>query len=398
MKLIEKHNTDLAWVLPKNYTQLENDILFTLLKTFSQIDMWEWDVFGKIYEYFLWHFAMSEWQKGWEFFTPTTLVKLIVEIIEPYHWRVFDPACGSGGMFVQSADFIREHKANPSTDITAYGQEKTDETVRLCKMNLAVHWLEGQIKLWNTFYQDLHNCVWQFDFCMANPPFNVKWVDKEKIKDDPRYNIWVPNSDNANYLWIQIFLNSLNSKWRAGFVMANSASDARNQEQEIRKKIIESQVVDVMIAISSNFFYTVTLPVTLWFFDKWKADTDRKDKILFIDARNTFKQVDRAHREFTDRHIEQIAWIVRSFRDEEWAKPYEDIKWLCKVATLEEVKAQDYSLNPWRYVWVTESTEDEVDFKETLWGYLEELKGLNKEAHDLEWKINENLTNILDNN
>lgn len=396
MKLIEKYNKELEGILPKTYNRLENNILFTLLKSFSQIPMGdEGDLFGKIYEYFLGHFAMTEGQKGGEFFTPTSIVKLIVEIIEPYHGRIFDPACGSGGMFVQSANFIKEHKANPSKEITCYGQEKVDETMRLCKMNLAVHGLEGQIKLGNTFYQDLHDSVGKFDFVMANPPFNVKGVNKEKIKDDPRYSYGIANANNANYLWIQIFLNALNNKGRAGFVMANSACDSGNQEKEIRKEMIEAGVVDVMVSVSSNFFYTVTLPVTLWFLDKGKVNTDRKDKILFIDARNIYNQIDRAHRDWTDKQLQEIADIVRSYRGEEGAKPYEDMKGLCKVATIEEVASHGYSLNAGRYVGVADKEEEEYDFKERLSAYHKDLQGLTNEAHELEDRISHNLTELL---
>ncbi|MCD6381430.1 MAG: N-6 DNA methylase [Candidatus Aenigmarchaeota archaeon] len=405
MKLIEKYNKNLEGVLPKTYAKLENDILFTLLKTFSGIPIDEGDVFGKIYEYFLGHFAMTEGQKGGEFFTPTSIVKLIVEIIEPYHGRIFDPACGSGGMFVQSANLIREHKKNPGKEITAYGQEKVDETMRLCKMNLAVHGLEGQIKLGNTFYQDLHNSINKFDFVMANPPFNVKGVDKEKIKDDPRYNLGISNANNANYLWIQIFLSALNENGRAGFVMANSASDAGNQEKEIRKKMIDEGYVDVMVSVSSNFFYTVTLPVTLWFLDKGKVSTDCKNKILFIDARNIYNQIDRAHRDWTSEQIQQIADIVRNYRGEpssanasagrEGAKPYEDVKGLCKVATIEEVAGQGYSLNAGRYVGVADKEEEEYDYKERLEEYHKDLMDLNKESDELMDRIDKNLTELI---
>src|SRR5229473_1887965 len=317
MKAIEAENEELRDVLPKTYMRINNDTLIALLKTFSEIPMdIEGDVFGKIYEYFLGKFAMSEGQKGGEFFTPTAIVKLIVEIIEPFRGRIFDPACGSGGMFVQSARFVGNHQQNPDTEISIYGQEKTAETVRLCRMNLAVHGLSGDIKQTNSYYQSLHNPQGQFDFVMANPPFNVDGVDKDKIKDDPRYPLGMPRVDNANYLWIQEFYSALNEHGRAGFVMANSASDARSSELEIRRKLIEGRVVDVMISIGSNFFYTVTLPCTLWFFDRGKRDSERRDKVLFIDARHIYKQVDRAHREFTPEQIEFVANIVRLYRDE----------------------------------------------------------------------------------
>ena len=287
MKAIETENEDLKDVLPKTYARLDNDVLVALIKNFSSIPMdTEGDVFGKIYEYFLGKFAMAEGQRGGEFFTPTSIVKLIVEVIEPYHGRMYDPAGGSGGMFDQSAKFVERHKKNPGKEIAIYGQEKVAETVRLGKMNLAVHGLSGNIRQSNTYYEDIHNSIGKFDFTMANHPFNVNGVDKEKIKDDKRFCYGIPKPDNANYLWIQIFLSALNSAGRAGFVMANSASDARQSELEIRKQMIEDRVVDIMIAIGSNFFYTVTLPCTLWFFDKGKKETTRKDSILFIDARN----------------------------------------------------------------------------------------------------------------
>lgn len=242
MKVIEAENPDLKDVLPKTYNRLENSVLVTLLKIFSSIPMdIEGDVFGKIYEYFLGKFAMAEGQRGGEFFTPTSIVKLIVEVIEPYHGRIYDPACGSGGMFVQSARFVKRHKKNPHTDISIYGQEKTAETVRLCKMNLAVHGMAGEIKQGNTYYEDIHKSIGKFDAVMANPPFNVNGVDKEKIRDDKRFSYGIPRPDNANYLWIQVFLNTLNDNGRSGFVMANSASDARQSEMEIRKKMIDDQ-------------------------------------------------------------------------------------------------------------------------------------------------------------
>ncbi|WP_419623277.1 type I restriction-modification system subunit M, partial [Thiolapillus sp.] len=227
MRAIEAENPDLRDVLPKTYNRLENRILVELLKMMGSIPMdMEGDAFGKVYEYFLGKFAMTEGQKGGEFYTPTSIVKLIVEIIEPFHGRIFDPACGSGGMFVQSARFVREHKANAMEEISIYGQERVAETVRLGKMNLAVHGLAGDIRQGNTYYEDLHNSPGKFDFVMANPPFNVNAVDKERLKDDPRYPFGMPRTGTANYLWIQHFYSALSDTGRAGFVMANSASDA----------------------------------------------------------------------------------------------------------------------------------------------------------------------------
>lgn len=311
MKAIEAENEDLKDVLPKTYNRLEKDTLFTLLKAFNSIPMEvEGDVFGKIYEYFLGNFAMKEGQKGGEFFTPTSIVKLIVEVIEPYHGRIFDPACGSGGMFVQSARFVENHKKNPTDEISIYGQERVAETIRLCKMNLAVHGLSGDIRQANTYYEDIHKSVGKFDFVMANPPFNVDNVDKEKIKSDPRFPFGFPKADNANYLWIQIFCSALSATGRAGFVMANSAGDVRGTELEIRQKLIKNGVVDVMVSIGSTFFYTVTLPCTLWFLDRGKAKTARKDKVLFIDARHTFRQIDRAHCFFLRQRPEGLLRVI----------------------------------------------------------------------------------------
>ena len=412
MRAIEAANEELRGVLPKDYNRLENDTLVTLLKIFSEIPVdFEGDIFGRIYEYFLGKFAMAEGQRGGEFFTPTSLVKLIVEVIEPYHGRILDPACGSGGMFVQSAGFVKRHQKSPSAEISIYGQDKVAETVRLCRMNLGVHGLSGDIKQGNSYYEDTHRSLSRFDFLMANPPFNVNGVDKEKIKNDPRYGYGMPTVDNANYLWIQIFSSALNENGRAGFVMANSASDARQSELEVRRKLIEDPAADVMIAIGSNFFYTVTLPCTLWFLDKGKKNIGRRDKVLFIDARHIYHQVDRAHREFTPEQIEFLANIVRLYRgesieaskgSEELVKEhfpegkYVDVPGLCKVTTLGEIREQGYSLNPGRYVGVTEREEEDFDFQEKLEEMNEELEVLNTEARELENRIAENVAKLLE--
>lgn len=436
MKAIESENEELKGVLPQTYARFENNVLVALLKHFSNIPMdIEGDVFGKIYEYFLGEFAMSEGKKGGEFFTPTSLVKLIVEVIEPFHGRIYDPAGGSGGMFVQSAKFVERHKKKASSEISVFGQEKTAETIRLCKMNLAVHGLSGDIKQGNTYYEDIHNSIGKFDFVMANPPFNVNGVDKEKLKGDKRFPFGLPKPDNANYLWIQIFLSALDESGRSGFVMANSASDARQSELEIRQKMIEGNVVDVMIAIGSNFFYTVILPCTLWFLDKGKAKlppsppnpspTGRRaggegltvngaryrDTVLFIDARHIYRQIDRAHRDFLPEQIEFISNIVRLYRGEEVETDngsvklmkenfpkgkYRDIDGLCKVATIDQIKGHSYSLNPGRYVGVAEKEEEDVDFYERLEELNEELEQLNADAREPEDRIAENVTKLME--
>ncbi len=250
MRGIEAENEDLRDVLPKTYNRLDNAMLVTLLKSFNSVPMdIEGDAFGKIYEYFLSKFALTEGQKGGEFFTPTSIVQLIVEIIEPYQGRIFDPACGSGGMFVQSARFVENHKRSPSDALSVFGEERVIETVRLGKMNLAVHGLSGDIRNGNSYYEDVHKSLGRFDFVMANPPFNVDAIDKERLKDDPRFPFGLPRADNGNYVWIQMFYSALSETGRAGFVMANSAGDARGSEMEIRQKLIQSGAVDVMVSV-----------------------------------------------------------------------------------------------------------------------------------------------------
>lgn len=412
MRAIEAENPDLKDALPKTYGAIDKALLVPLLKAFSAIPMEiEGDAFGKIYEYFLNEFARKEGQRGGEFFTPTALVKLIVAMLEPFAGRILDPACGSGGMFVQSARFVENHRGNAGERLSIFGQEKVQDTVRLCKMNLAVHGLSGDIRQANTYYENAHDCVGRFDFVMANPPFNVDAVDKERIKDDPRYPFGLPRVDNANYLWIQEFYSALNVRGRAGFVMANSASDARGSEMEIRRRLVEERVVDVMVAVGPNFFYTVTLPCTLWFFDKAKRETGRGETVLFVDARHIFRQVDRAHREFTEEQVEYLANIVRLYRGEaveteqgsggplaeRFAEGmYRDVPGLCKAASIAEIAAQGWSLNPGRYVGVAERVGEDFDFRERLEELSEELEALNAEARELEGRIAANVAALLE--
>jgi type I restriction enzyme M protein len=434
MREIEKHNPQLAGVLPKTYNLLTSSMLKELLKKVSEIPATlDYDAFGRIYEYFLGAFAMTEGQGGGEFYTPSSIVKLLAEIIEPFHGRILDPACGSGGMFVQSARFVAEHKKNPAAELAICGVEKTDETGRLCRLNLAVHGLEGDIKHGgniNSYYDDPHTATGSFDFVLANPPFNVNAVDKERLKDmvgaGRRFPFGLPRTDNANYLWIQLFYSALNTTGRAGFVMANSASDARSSEQELRQKLIEARAVDVIVAVGPNMFYTVTLPCTLWFFDKGKAKTKRADTVLFIDARHIYRQVDRAHRDWTPAQIGFIANLVRLYRGEALEAPrvgagetadklrevfpplqgvgqggdglvYRDVPGLCKAATLAEIEAQGWSLNPGRYVGVAPGEEvNDEDFKEQLETLNEELESLNAQARELEQTIAAHVAGILE--
>lgn len=410
MRSIEEHNPELAGVLPRTYTAIDNSTIASLLRHISSYtkDL-EGDAFGLIYEYFLAKFALAEGQGAGEFFTPMSIVKLIVETIEPYHGRIFDPACGSGGMFVHSAHFVERHRQSPGEELSIYGQEKTGETVRLAKMNLAVHGLSGDIREGNSYYEDPHESVNRFDFVMANPPFNVDRIDKAKLEDDPRFPD-LPKADNGNYIWIQLFATALSETGRAGFVMANSASDARHSEAEIRRKLIEDRVVDVMVAIGPNFFYTVTLPVTLWFLDRGKRETERADQVLFIDARQIFRQIDRAHRDFTDEQLEFLANIVRLYRNQEPEllsgenelftqhfpdRAYTDLPGLCKVATLDEIEAQGWSLNPGRYVGTeVEELEDEL-FEERLAAAHAELQALGSQARELEMGVDDVLVKLV---
>lgn len=414
MKAVEEENPELRGALPRNYTALENWVLMELLKQIGPVDL-SGDAFGKVYEYFLANFALKEGQKGGVFYTPESIVKLIVEILEPYHGRIFDPACGSGGMFVHSADFVSRHHKTAMDEISIFGTEKDQTTVNLNKMNLAVHGLSGDVRVSNTYYEDPHNSVdklgGRFDFVMANPPFNVSGVDKERLEGDPRFSLGMPRIDNANYLWIQLFYNSLCPTGRAGFVMANSAGDARGSEQTIRQKLIESGAVDVIVSVASNFFYTVTLPCTLWFLDKAKEETNRAEQVLFIDARHIYRQIDRAHRDWLPEQIEFLANIVRLYRGENveleqgsgllleehgLAEGYADIPGLCKVAHWQEIEAQAWSLSPGRYVGAVAPDAEVINFNERIEELAEELDLLNRESRELENEIASNFARIIE--
>jgi type I restriction enzyme M protein len=409
MRDIEDKNPELADTLPKNYQDVPNGVLVELIKLLDPVDM-EGDAFGKVYEFMMGEFAMQEMQKGGEFYTPAAIVRLIVEIIEPYHGRILDPACGSAGMFVHSANFVREHKHEPGKELSLFGIEKTRETLRLAKMNLAIHGLSGEIKEANSYYEDPFECVGKFDFVMANPPFNVNDVDKAKLAKDPRFPFGLPTPDNANYLWIELFYSALGPHGRAGFVMANSAADARGSELEICKHLVKGGAVDVVVSIGPNFFYTVTNACTLWFFDKKKSKGPRRDEILFIDARRVFRQIDRAHRDFTPTQIELLANIVRLWRGTKTfaiqgsladikthfpGGKYCDVTGLCRRAKIHEIEAQGWSLNPGRYVGVVPGETKEVNFGEQLESLQGELERLNSEAVTLEARIAQNVAELL---
>lgn len=411
MKGVEAANPELRDVLPRGYQRLEKSTLSELLRLFAPLPrQLSGDAFGLIYEDFLSNFAASEGRLGGEFFTPFSIVRLIVEITEPFHGRVYDPACGSGGMFVQCAKFVDRHNKSATRELSVYGVEQKAGTVPLAKMNLALHGLSGDIRLANSYYEDPHHSVRAFDFVMANPPFNVDKVDKTKVAGDPRFALGIPKPDNGNYLWIQQFHAALSDRGRAGFVMANSASDAGHSELDIRKQLVESGAVEIMIAIGTNFFYTVTLPVTLWFLDKSKRGTEREDTVLFLDARHLYRQIDRAHRDFLPEQIELLANVVRLYRGEAVETVdgsdtllkerfpdgrYVDVPGLCKVTTRAEIEAQGWSLNPGRYTGRAAVGDDGEEFAEKLASLYEEFTRLSDDANALRAKIDDTVQGLL---
>ncbi|KAA3640763.1 MAG: SAM-dependent DNA methyltransferase, partial [Bacteroidetes bacterium] len=412
MKLIEAEYPDLEGILPKNYQEFGDKLLRDLVRVFNSdaVRKAEGDVFGRIYEFFLMKFSMqgAGAQEGGEFFTPPSLVNLIVNFIQPDHGIIHDPACGSGGMFVQTAHFIQDHEHKSVNEaITVYGTELKSNNVKLAKMNLAIHGIEGKIIENNSFYSDPHDLVGQCDFVMANPPFNVDKVDAKNkfLTEDKRLPFGPPLTSkgtipNANYLWMQYFYSYLNDNGRAGFVMASSATDAGHGEKLIRKNLIETGHVDCIVAISNNFFYTRSLPCHVWFFDKGKKAGNR-DKILMIDARNTFRKVTTTLNDFSEEQMEGLTAMVSMYRgespevsaDNEWFKEhfpdgtYRDIEGLCKIVDLEEVREQDYSLTPGRYVGVAIEIDMDFDYKGRMAEIHKELAELNEEAEQLMNKI-----------
>ena len=470
MEAIEANNEKMDGVLPKEvYGALvpeeEPDLLSKIVRVFKDIpENISVDLFGEIYEFFLGSFALQEGKDGGTFYTPATVVRYMVEVLQPTSGdKMFlDPACGSGGMFVQAARYMHRHNASTSDmmKFRCYGVEKEPDTVKLAKMNLLLNNVRGDITEANSFYSDPYNAVGRFDYVMANPPFNVDEVVYERVKDDARFNTYgIPknktkagkkDSDkketvpNANYLWISYFASALNEHGKAALVMANSASDAGNSEYEIRKKMIEEGIISQMVTLPSNMFSSVTLPATLWFFDKAKTHSEKKNEILFIDARNVFTQVDRAHRKFSDEQIKNLGIISRLYEGDtaaftnlieeyktalanapetsddkevktksyyqsqiDWLNErfpdgkYNDVIGLCKVAKLEGedgIIDQDYSLNAGRYVGVV--IEDDgmtaEEFKTEMLSLNEELLKLNDEAQRLETEIQNNIVRLFD--
>ncbi len=403
MDAIENENPQLLGILPKNYVRanLDAHILGELVNIFSRIDFGydirqEKDMLGRVYEYFLGQFADAEGKRGGEFFTPPPIVKLLVEVLEPFeNSRVLDPCAGSGGMFVQSGKFLQKHHKDP-TKIAIYGQESNQTTLKLCKMNLAIRGVFGSIQQGNTYYDDKFPEL-KADFCLANPPFNADWDPKRLSDNDPRIKYGTPPSGNANFMWIQHFIHHLTTNGMAGFVMANGALAVSGKEGEIRKKIIEDDLVDVIIACPPKLFYNVSLPVSLWFVTKNKESgrfRNRKGETLFIDARETFTQISRKQVTFTDEQIQKIANTVRAWRGEEGTGKYEDIAGFCKVATLEEIAKNGYVLTPGRYVGIEEEVDDGIPFSEKMQKLETDLKQYFREGEKLEKEILENLKKV----
>jgi type I restriction enzyme M protein len=415
MRLIEADYPDLQGILPKNYQEFEQDLLRELVRVFNKdaVKKATGDVFGRIYEYFLMKFSMqgAGAQEGGEFFTPPSLVQLIVNFIEPDHGVVLDPACGSGGMFVQTGYFVKEHTNKGINEaIKCYGMELKTNNAKLAKINLAIHGIEGKVIETNSFYSDPHNLVGKCDFVMANPPFNVNKVDKEKdyVKNDPRLPFGLPKADNGNYLWMQYFYSYLNDTGRAGFVMASSATDAGYSEKLIRQQLIETGAVDCIVSVGNNFFYTRALPCHVWFYDKGRPKS-KKDKILMLDARNVFRKVTSNINDFSEDQLEGLTAILKLYRGEtpkfekenSWFKErfadgkYRDIEGLCKIVTIEDIRNNDYSLSPGRYVGVTLIEDDGVDFKIRLAEIHTELETLGQSANQLSETITNNLREML---
>lgn len=404
MEAIEKENPDqLSNVLPKNFVRipLEHYVIGELVNIFSRIEFnqdeeKEKDMLGRVYEYFLGQFASAEGKRGGEFFTPRPLVKLLIEILEPFeNSRVLDPACGSGGMFVQASNFLKEHHKDPNR-IAIYGQESNDTTLRLCKMNLAIRGVFGDIEFGNTYYEDKFPDL-RVDFALANPPFNAEW-DPDRLSDkDPRIVYGTPPSGNANFMWIQHFLHHLAPNGMTGFVMANGALAVGGKEGVIRQKIIEADLVDVIIACPPKLFYNVSLPVSLWFLTKNKESgrfRNRKGETLFIDARETFTQISRKQVSFSPEQIQKIANTVRAWRGEKDIGEYKDIPGFCKSANEEEIAKNGYALTPGRYVGVPEEVDDGIPFEEKIKKLDMELEEYFEESKKLEEEILENLKKI----
>lgn len=391
MRAIEKENKSLKNVLPIIYASPDIDkrVLGNVVDIFTNIEMHseneEQDLLGRAYEYFIEKFAALEGKNGGEFYSPSSIVKTIVAILKPFKGRVYDPACGSGGMFVQSAKFVREHSGNIN-DLSIYGQEANPDTWKMAKMNMALRGLEANFGAdqADTFHNDLHPTL-KADFVMANPPFNISDWGGERLTDDVRWKYGVPPTGNANYAWMQHMISHLAPGGKIGLVLANgSLSTTTSGEGEIRKNIIEADLVEGIITLPSNLFYSVTIPVSLWFISR---DKKQKGKTIFIDARKMGEMVDRKHRDFSDDDINKIADTFEAFQNGN----LEDIKGFCAVVETKDIEKQDYILTPGRYVGIEEQEEDDEPFEEKMERLTSELSEMFARSHELEKEIKERL-------
>jgi type I restriction enzyme M protein len=404
MVAIEKHNRSLKGVLPKNYARpdLDKVRLGELIDLFSfKIGDKEGqakDVLGRVYEYFLAKFASAEGKGAGQFYTPQSVVRVLVEMLEPYRGRIYDPCCGSGGMFVQSKKFVEAHQGRLG-DIHVFGQESNPTTWRLCRMNLAIRGIDGNIGEHHddSFHNDLHKSL-KADYILANPPFNIHDWGGERLREDVRWKYDIPPVNNANYAWIEHIIFHLAPSGTAGFVLANgSMSTNTNAEAEIRKNIIEADLVDAMVTLPSQLFYSAQIPVCLWFITKNKAargHRDRKGEILFIDARKLGYMEDRTHRNFTDEDIQKIADTYHAWRGEDNADEYKDIKGFCKSVQIAEVREHEYILTPGRYVGIEEIEDDGESFEDKMERLTSELAEQFSKSHKLEDMIRVNLKEI----
>ena len=392
LDLIEKENPSLKGVLFKIYNSpdFRNVNLGEIIDLFTNMKLGtkeasEKDMLGRVYEYFLGQFASKDGQKGGEYYTPACIVKTMVEMIEPYSGRVYDPACGSGGMFVQSLKFIQNHQGNVR-DVSIYGQEKNPTTWKLAKMNLAIRSIDGNLGKFaaDTFHEDLHKDL-KADFILANPPFNISEWGQEKLVDDYRWKYGVPPKGNANYAWLQHMISKLSVNGKAAIILANGSLSAGGQEAEIRKNIIEADLVDCIVAMPSNLFYTVTIPCSVWIINRNKK---QKGNTLFINATNLGTMVTRKLRELledSEHHdISKIADIYHRYQNDD---NYEDIPGFCKKSTLDEIKSNDYVLTPGRYVGTEKIEDDGISFEEKMKQLTEELSKQMKESNELDNEI-----------
>ncbi|MEH7158297.1 type I restriction-modification system subunit M [Neobacillus drentensis] len=403
MIAIEKENSSLQGVLPKDYARPALD----KVRLGETIDLFSFkvgdeesrskDVLGRVYEYFLSKFASAEGKNGGEFYTPSSIVRLLVEMLEPYKGRIYDPCCGSGGMFVQSEKFVEEHQGKLG-DIAVYGQESNPTTWKLCKMNLAIRGIDGDIGTHNadTFLNDLHKGL-KADFILANPPFNIKDWGGDKLREDVRWQYGTPPTGNANYAWIQHMVSKLSPAGTAGFVLANgSMSSNTSGEGDIRKNLIEADLVECIVTLPGQLFYSTQIPVCVWFLSKNKSKTGKRGRngeILFIDARKLGFMADRTHKEFADEDIKKITNSFHAWRGT-LDVPYQDMQGFCRAATLEEVRSNDYMLTPGRYVGLEEVEDDGEPFEEKMARLTSELSVQFSKSKELEEQISHALGGI----